>query len=259
MQSLRVKLAVGVAVLGAAGVGTAAIAHDRSVRRESLRLRGGADALDAGCRDLRGVDQPRQDEIRYTLSYRGPFDANRQAGPSPRPTSISARAPSTAGSSRSCAATSATARRARRPARPRARVSGTITPAQVVGGAADQGIARERVRASSCGRCAPARRTPTCTRRRTRRRDPRPDRRRRRSSRPLLSPQRAPVNAGALSFRRVEDYKRMRLRGLHHVTAISWRHRAHDRVLSRHARAGDRPRRAVRRRSRRPPRVVRLR
>ncbi len=30
MQSLRIKLAVGVAVLGAAGVGTAAIAHDRS-------------------------------------------------------------------------------------------------------------------------------------------------------------------------------------------------------------------------------------
>ena len=30
MQSLRVKLAVGVAVLGAAGVGTAAVAHDRS-------------------------------------------------------------------------------------------------------------------------------------------------------------------------------------------------------------------------------------
>ena len=30
MKSLRVKLAVGVAVLGVAGVGTAAIAHDRS-------------------------------------------------------------------------------------------------------------------------------------------------------------------------------------------------------------------------------------
>jgi glyoxylase I family protein len=29
------------------------------------------------------------------------------------------------------------------------------------------------------------------------------------------------VNAGALSFRRVADDKRMRLRGLHHVTAIS--------------------------------------
>jgi glyoxylase I family protein len=33
--------------------------------------------------------------------------------------------------------------------------------------------------------------------------------------------ERAPVNAGALSFRRVADDKRMRLRGLHHVTAIS--------------------------------------
>ena len=30
MHSLRLKLAVGVAVLGAAGVGTAAVAHDRS-------------------------------------------------------------------------------------------------------------------------------------------------------------------------------------------------------------------------------------
>ena len=29
------------------------------------------------------------------------------------------------------------------------------------------------------------------------------------------------MNAGALSFRRVADEKRMRLRGLHHVTAIS--------------------------------------
>ena len=51
MKSLRVKLAAGVAVLGVAGVGTAAVAHDRS--RFDAALTGYEevpDALDGGQR-----------------------------------------------------------------------------------------------------------------------------------------------------------------------------------------------------------------
>ena len=165
MKSLRVKLAVGVAVLGVAGVGTAAIAHDRSRFDASLTGYEEVPTLSTqGGGTFKASINRGKDEIRYTLSYHGPFDAGR-AGPSRRPTSTSARGPSTAASPRSCARTSATARRGRRRARPTGTVSGTITPAQVSG--RRPRASRPASSPSSCARCAPGRPTPTCTRRRS--------------------------------------------------------------------------------------------
>ena len=119
-------------------------------------------------------------------------------------------------------ATSATARRARRRVRPtrRARDAGRSRPAQVVG-PADQGIApaefAELVRALRAGAAYANVHTTTNAGGEIRGQIAADDRR---SRRPPLSRTRAPANAGALSFRRVADDKRMRLRGLHHVTAI---------------------------------------
>src|SRR4051794_41645057 len=79
MQALRVRLAVGVAVLGAAGIGTAAIAHDRS--RFDANLTGYEEVptlSTQGVGTFEASISRGKDEIRYTLSYRGPFDA--QAG-----------------------------------------------------------------------------------------------------------------------------------------------------------------------------------
>src|SRR4051812_49580904 len=79
MKSLRVKLAAGVAVLGVAGVGTAAIAHDRS--RFDANLTGYEEVptlSTQGVGTFQASINRGRDEIRYTLSYRGPFDA--QAG-----------------------------------------------------------------------------------------------------------------------------------------------------------------------------------
>ena len=82
MQSLRIKLAVGVAVLGAAGVGTAAIAHDRS--RFDAALTGYEEVplslSTSGGGFFKASINRGKDEIRYTLSYRGPFDANAAGG-----------------------------------------------------------------------------------------------------------------------------------------------------------------------------------
>ena len=87
MQALRIKLAVGVAVLGAAGVGTAAIAHDRSKFSTGLS---GYEEVVAGSTSgtlstqangfFRASVNRGQSELRYTLSYRGPFDANPARG-----------------------------------------------------------------------------------------------------------------------------------------------------------------------------------
>jgi hypothetical protein len=87
MQALRIKLAVGVAVLGAAGVGTAAIAHDRSKFATGLS---GYEEVVAGSTSgtlstqangfFRASVNRGQSELRYTLSYRGPFDANPSGG-----------------------------------------------------------------------------------------------------------------------------------------------------------------------------------
>ena len=83
MKSLRVKLAVGVAVLGLAGVGTAAIAHDRSRFNASLTGYEEVPTLSTqGVGSFQASINRGRDEIRYTLSYRGPFDA-RAVGASP--------------------------------------------------------------------------------------------------------------------------------------------------------------------------------
>jgi hypothetical protein len=75
MQSLRVKLAVGVLVAGAAGVGTAAIAHDRARFDASLI---GYEEVPAISTEANGTFQAQisrgRDEIRYTLVYNGPFN-----------------------------------------------------------------------------------------------------------------------------------------------------------------------------------------
>jgi hypothetical protein len=69
------KLAVGVAVLGAAGVGTAAIAHDRS--RLDTFLHGYEEVMPISTQ-ANGVFKASinrgADEIRYTLVYNGPFN-----------------------------------------------------------------------------------------------------------------------------------------------------------------------------------------
>jgi len=81
MLSLRVKLAAGVAVLGMAGVGTAAVAHDRSRFDASLS---GFEELPTlstqGGGYFKASLNRGQDELHYELSYRGPFDANPAGG-----------------------------------------------------------------------------------------------------------------------------------------------------------------------------------
>jgi hypothetical protein len=75
MKSLRVKLAVGVAAIGVAGVGTAAIAHDRSRLGAFMQ---GYEEVPAISTSANGVFKAQisrgSDEIRYTLVYNGPFN-----------------------------------------------------------------------------------------------------------------------------------------------------------------------------------------
>ena len=156
MKSLRIKLAVGVAVLGVAGVGTAAIAHDRS--RFDAALTGyeeiptlstqGNGFFDASIN--RG-----KDEIRYTLSYTGPFDAN-PAGGTVTQAHIHLGARAFNGGISAFLCSNLGNGPAGTPACPETggTVSGTITPEQVVGPGA-QGIAAgefaELVRALRAG------------------------------------------------------------------------------------------------------------
>jgi hypothetical protein len=79
MQSLRIKRAAAVAVLGVAGVGTAAIAHDRS--RFSAGLSGFEEVptLSTNGSGFFKASVSR-DEIRYALHYGGMFDANPAGG-----------------------------------------------------------------------------------------------------------------------------------------------------------------------------------
>src|SRR3954470_5408582 len=76
MQSLRVKLAVGVVVVGTAGIGTAAIAHDRARLSASLN---GYEEVPAISTEANGTFKAQisrgSDEIRYTLVYNGPFNS----------------------------------------------------------------------------------------------------------------------------------------------------------------------------------------
>src|SRR4051812_34587204 len=76
MKSLRVKLAAGVAVLGVAGVSTAATAHDRSRFAASLTGYEEVPTLSTQGNGTFDASISRgKDEIRYRLDYRGPFDA----------------------------------------------------------------------------------------------------------------------------------------------------------------------------------------
>jgi CHRD domain len=73
----RLKVAVGVAVLGIAGVGTAAIAHDRG--RFEADISGFQEvptlSTDANGQFKASISRD-GDTIHYVLSYRGPFNAN---------------------------------------------------------------------------------------------------------------------------------------------------------------------------------------
>ena len=154
MKSLRVKLAVGVAVLGVAGVGTAAIAHDRS--RFDASLTGYEEIPTLSTQGVGTFDASinrGKDEIRYTLSYRGPFDAGSNGVVTQAHIHLGARAVN--GNIAAFLCSNLGNGPAGTPACPaEGTVSGTITPAQVVG-PADQGIApaefAELVRALRAG------------------------------------------------------------------------------------------------------------
>jgi len=147
MQSLRIKLAVGVAVLGAAGVGTAAIAHDRSKFSTGLS---GYEEVVAGSTSgtlstqangfFRASVNRGQSELRYSLSYRGPFDAN-AAGGTVTQAHIHLGARAVNGGISAFLCSNLGNGPAGTPAcPPEGTVNGTITPEQVVG-PAGQGIA----------------------------------------------------------------------------------------------------------------------
>src|SRR6478735_5036074 len=154
MNSLRVKLAVGVAVLGVAGVGTAAIAHDRS--RFDASLTGYEEIPTLSTQGVGTFDASinrGKDEIRYTLSYRGPFDAGSNGVVTQAHIHLGARAVN--GNIAAFLCSNLGNGPAGTPACPaEGTVSGTITPAQVIGPAA-QGIAAgefaELVRALRAG------------------------------------------------------------------------------------------------------------
>jgi hypothetical protein len=141
MKSLRVRLAVVVAVLGAAGIGTAAIAHDRS--RFAANLTGYEEVptlSTQGVGSFQASINRGRDEIRYTLSYRGPFDAV-AAGGTVTQAHIHLGARAVNGGVVAFLCSNLGNGPAGTPACPlEGSVSGTITPAQVGAGAADQGI-----------------------------------------------------------------------------------------------------------------------
>src|SRR6478752_5500630 len=80
IMQLRVKLAAGVAVLGIAGVSTAAIAHDRSRFDADLSGYEELPTLSTqGVGSFKAALSRGGDELRYELSYSGPFDGNATA------------------------------------------------------------------------------------------------------------------------------------------------------------------------------------
>ena len=141
MKSLRVKLALGVAVLGIAGVSTAAIAHDRSRFNASLTGYEEVPTLSTqGNGTFAAVINRGKDEIRYRLEYHGPFDAG--ANGTVLQAHIHLGRPAVNGGVIAFLCTNLGNGPAGTPAcPPEGTVTGTITPAQVVGGAVDQGIA----------------------------------------------------------------------------------------------------------------------
>jgi hypothetical protein len=154
MKSLRVKLALGVAVLGIAGVSTAAIAHDRS--RFDASLTGYEEVPTLSTQGVGSFDASinrGKDEIRYRLEYHGPFDAGADGRVLQAHIHLGARA--TNGGIIAFLCSNLGNGPAGTPACPaEGTVTGTITPAQVVG-PANQGIApaefAELVRALRAG------------------------------------------------------------------------------------------------------------
>ena len=155
MQSLRIKLAAGVAALGVAGIGTAAVAHDRSKFATGLSGYEEVPTLStSGSGFFKASINRGQSEIRYTLSYRGPFDAN-PAGGTVTQAHIHLGARAVNGGISAFLCSNLGNGPAGTPTCPaEGTVSGVITPAQVVGPAA-QGIAPmefgELVRALQAG------------------------------------------------------------------------------------------------------------
>jgi hypothetical protein len=138
---LRLKLAAGVAVLGLTGIGTAAIAHDNS--RFDANLTGYEETptlSTSGTGTFKAWINRGKDEIRYVLTYAGPFDAN-PAGGTVTQAHIHLGAPAIAGGISVFLCSNLGNGPAGTPACPPApaTVSGTITPAQVIG-PANQGI-----------------------------------------------------------------------------------------------------------------------
>ncbi len=153
---LRLKLAAGVAALGVAGIGTAAVAHDNS--RFDANLTGYEEVptlSTSGTGTFKAWINRGKDEIRYTLSYAGPFDAN-PAGGTVTQAHIHLGARAFSGGIIAFLCTNLGNGPAGTPACPAApaTVTGTITPPAVVGPAA-QGIApgefAELVRALRAG------------------------------------------------------------------------------------------------------------
>jgi hypothetical protein len=140
---LRLKLAAGVAVLGVAGIGTAAIAHDNS--RFDANLTGYEEVptlSTSGTGTFRAWINRGKDEIRYTLTYAGPFDASPAGGTVTQAhIHLGARAFSGGIIAFLCTNLGNGPAAASPPACPPApaTVNGTITPASVVG-PASQGI-----------------------------------------------------------------------------------------------------------------------
>ena len=132
---VRLKLAAGLAVLGAAGVGTAAIAHDRSRLDASLSGYQETPTLSTDANGLFKASISRsEDKITYVLSYAGDFNAN-PAGGTVTQAHIHLGAPAIAGGIAAFLCSNLGNGPAGTPAcpTPSGTVTGTITPAQVIG------------------------------------------------------------------------------------------------------------------------------
>lgn len=138
---VRLKVAVGLVVLGAGGIGTAAVAHDRSRLDAALSGYEETPTLStSGHGFFKASINRGADEIRYTLSYEGPFDAKPEGGQVTQ-AHIHIGAPAIAGGISAFLCTNMDNGPEGTPACPpeRGSVRGTITPDDVVGPAA-QGV-----------------------------------------------------------------------------------------------------------------------
>ena len=141
-MKIRMLVILAVFVLGGAAIVTAAVAFDGS--RFNARLTGWEETptlSTSGHGTFHATINRAETEIRYTLSYTGPFDAN-PAGGTVTQSHIHVGAPAIAGGISAFLCTNLNNGPAGTPACPvpGGTVSGTITAAQVVGPAA-QGIA----------------------------------------------------------------------------------------------------------------------